>query len=219
MGTFIAIEGTDGAGKGTQTALLKERLERLSRKVLIVDFPRYGTPVGAEIRAWLDGRREWTPFEAADKYAADRKQAAPEMHAHLEAGGVVIANRYLTSNIAHQGARLEDSRERQHLFDYVFDQEYREHGIPKPDLTLVLHVTVGVSQANVDRRGIRDRLEADPSHLRTAEEIYLALPKIAPTPVTILECMGQDGIQLSKEAIHDLIWREVEALLEVPGPV
>jgi thymidylate kinase len=219
MGIFIAIEGTDGAGKGTQTALLKERLEGLGRRVLIVDFPRYGTPEGAEIRKWLDGKLEWTPLEAADRYAADRKNASPEMHEVLGEGGVVIANRYLTSNIAHQGARLKDPVERKELYDYVFRKEYGENGIPKPDLTLVLHVTVGVSQANVDRRGTRDRLEADPTHLASAEEIYLALPEIVPTPVTVLECMGPDGTQLSKEAIHGLIWGEVEALLEGAGPV
>jgi dTMP kinase len=214
MGRFIAVEGTDGAGKGTQTAFLAERLRALGYPVLVVDFPRYETPIGQNIRAYLRKERDWGPFEAADQYAQDRANAAPEMHEMLRRGGVVIANRYLTSNIAHQGARFSHPAERQALFDYVLRKEYVENGIPKPDLTLVLHVTVGVSQRNVDRRGTRDRLEEDPGHLATAEEIYLRLGEIVPTPVRVLECMdpADPEAQLPRESIHDLIWKEVAGL-------
>ena len=67
MGIFIAIEGTDGAGKGTQTGLLKERLESLGRRVLVVDFPRYATPVGQEIRNWLDRKLGYALSGEVDK--------------------------------------------------------------------------------------------------------------------------------------------------------
>ena len=109
-GVLIVIEGSDGSGKGTQFNLLNERLKAAGYDVAVFDFPRYENESSYFVRQYLNGNfgpaAEISPFTASLFYALDRYEAAKEIRAELAAGKVVLCNRYVGSNMAHQGAKF-----------------------------------------------------------------------------------------------------------------
>lgn len=218
-GLFIMIEGTDGSGKGTQTDLLVERLKAEGYPVQSVSFPRYGERSAAMVEDYLHGTfgtaAEVGPYRGSIFYAVDRYAASMEIRQWLNEGKVVIANRYVGSNMGHQGGKISDPEERGKYFAWVRDLEYTIFGIPKPDVNLILHVPAEVASALVDQKGDRAYLhgkkrdihEADIAHLKAAEVSYLDMAARFPE-FTLLEC-APGGDLLSKDVIHDLIWRQI----------
>ena len=213
------IEGTDGSGKGTQTDLLVERLKAEGHAVQSISFPRYGERSAAMVEDYLHGKygtaAEVGPYRASIFYAADRYAASTEMKTWLDEGKVVIANRYVGSNMGHQGGKIADPEERSRYFTWVRDLEYTIFGIPKPDVNLILHVPAEVASALIDQKEDRAYLqgkkrdihEADLAHLKAAEVSYLDMAARFPE-FTLVEC-APNGELLSRELIHDLIWQQV----------
>lgn len=218
-GLFIMIEGTDGSGKGTQTDLLVERLKAEGHPVQAVSFPRYGERSAAMVEDYLHGKygtaAEVGPYRASIFYAADRYAASAEIRQWLNDGKIVIANRYVGSNMGHQGGKILDPIERGQYFTWVRDLEYTIFGIPKPDVNLILHVPAEVASALIDQKDDRAYLqgkkrdihEADLGHLKAAEVSYLDMAARFPE-FTLVECAPENTL-LSKELVHDLIWRHI----------
>lgn len=218
-GLFIMIEGTDGSGKGTQTDLLVERLKTEGHAVQAISFPRYGERSAAMVEDYLHGKygtaEEVGAYRASIFYAADRYAASAEMKQWLAEGKVVIANRYVGSNMGHQGGKISDPDERAKYFAWVRDLEYTIFGIPKPDVNLILHVPAEVASALVDQKGDRAYLqgkkrdihEADLNHLKAAETSYLDMAERFPE-FTLVKC-APTGEIMSREAIHELIWSHI----------
>src|SRR5271163_4764483 len=108
-GKLIAIEGIDGSGKRTQVELLAHALTERGYTVHQIAFPKYESTFGKLVGQFLDGRLG--PLEHVDPrftallYAGDRLEAKPELEAALQQGQIVLADRYVASNLAHQGAR------------------------------------------------------------------------------------------------------------------
>jgi dTMP kinase len=184
-GKFIVIDGTDGSGKKTQMDLLVDRLRKEGYKVETADFPQYGKWSANIVERYLRG--EFGPLKtigakkASLFYALDRYAASFDIRDLLNEGTIVIANRYVSSNKGHQLGKIQDPKERTAFLDWVNDLEYNIFEIPKPDLTLFLHMAPEIGQQLVDRkkdreytRGVkRDIHEDDINHLKNAESAYL----------------------------------------------
>lgn len=216
-GKLIVIEGSDSSGKATQTKLLVERLESRGLSVLTISFPRYGQPVVEAIKKYMKENPTQDPYEASKLYAKDREDAAPQIHAALNRGDVVVLDRFTDSNAAHQGGKIADLDGRKKYVEWLFQYEYQELGIPRPDLVVILRVPVEVSLRLIaERGGARDGHEADPNHLRNAEATYDLLAQWYPEDHKVVECVGVDQL-LPREIIAEKVYAIVKPLLQEAG--
>ncbi|MCA9331062.1 FAD-dependent thymidylate synthase [Candidatus Saccharibacteria bacterium] len=223
LGTFIVIEGTDGSGKGTQFAKLTERLANEGYEVAQFDFPQYEEPSSYFVREYLNGNygtaKEVGPYTGSLFYALDRYQAAPAIREALEAGKVVIANRFTGSNMAHQGTKFAIPAERRGYFIWNDNLEFEMLKIPRPDKSFVLRVPAETAQQLVDQKEARsytdkkrDLHEADISHLKRSVEVYDDLCQLFPQDFVRLDCVRDDKL-MDIDTIHQLLWQSIEPLL------
>jgi dTMP kinase len=221
MGKLIVLEGTDGSGKSTQFALLTQRLEKQSTPFKRVVFPRYNEPSSALIRMYLGGDFGSNPndvnsyaasaFYAVDRYASYKQ----DWGAWYEAGGLVLCDRYTTSNAVHQASK-ETGIARDTFLHWPYDFEYERLGLPKPDLIIYLDVPTDFT-----RQLMRGREEKLGTHADIHEQDldYLATCRNAGRAAadyygwTVIQCV-KDGVMRSVEDIHEEIFAHVAKLLE-----
>jgi len=223
-GKFIVIEGTDGSGKGEQTIRLVNHLKDTGHEVIPFDFPRYGEPSCWFITEYLKGGfgslKEVGPKTASMFYALDRYAAAPQIRSAIDDGKMVVSNRYVASNLGHQGSKFSDTKEREQYFQWEYDLEYAINGIPKPDLNIILHVPAEIAQRLVDQKSERKYLggkkrdlhESDLGHLKHAEEVYIQLARLFPNDFVVVECV-EDNRLLSMDEVHERVWRIIEKII------
>jgi dTMP kinase len=223
MGLLLAIEGIDGAGKGTQAALLAETAARTGYRVASFSFPRYDdNPFSVAIAAYLNGELggldEVHPALSALLYACDRFHARPELVAALEQHDLVVCDRYVASNLAHQGAKLEGEA-RARLLDWLLDVEYREFALPRPDLVVLLDAPAALARELVGRKGARayTTLEADihesaAGHADASRAIYLELARS--DGWLVVQAAAVAGALRDVDEIAAEIWTAVEPLLQ-----
>ncbi len=224
-GTFIAIEGPDASGKGTQQKLLVDRLKLQGLPVVTVDFPQYETSlfgklVGQMLHEEFGPLSNIDPHIASVIYAADRLKASGYIASHIAEGEIVVANRYTLSNMAHQSARLPEAK-RVEFIRWLYRMEYGEEGftIPKPDLYVHLDVPIEITQELVLQKAERaylngekkDALEADVAHQIEAAKMYHQLAEVLPE-VTSIQC-ASEGSLLPPEIIHELVWEVTKSSL------
>lgn len=222
---FIAIEGGDGSGKGTQSTILSDYLKNeLKQDVLKVSFPQYGKDSAYYAGRYLDGAYgsvDEVPAELASlAYAIDRYAAKDAIEKQLKKpGGVVIADRYVASNLAHQGTKFASDEERHTYYDRMKKTEYETLGIPEPDINIVLIMPTDMAQANVDRKDAharsytkkkRDIHEADPGHLDKAKANYEELCSLYPDEFTAINCIDTNGVMRTIDDIQ----QEIRALIK-----
>jgi dTMP kinase len=224
QGVFIAVEGIDGVGKGTQARQLLARITDQTRVAELMMFPRYGEAACADVERYLRG--EFGDPDAVDAktasrfYAKDRLDAAPDIRKKLADGITVIADRYVDSNAGHQGGKLPPE-EREPFLAWLYALEYEEHKIPKPDLVIILYADEDVSRGLLERRaqqvespeGKDGGHEKNHGHLRRASDTYLWLAHQDPDRYRLINC-SPEGAMLSVEEIHDRIWEQVAPILE-----
>lgn len=219
-GTFIVIEGTDGSGKSTQFGYLAQELASVGYEVVTFKFPRYSEPSSYFVREYLGGgygsAEDVGPYTASLFYALDRFAAAEEIRKALDAGKIVIADRYVGANMAHQGTKFRSAEERRGYFIWLDNLEFEMLRIPRPDATLVLRVPASVSQKLLDKTGkTRDIHEQSADHLEKAVEVYDDLTQLFPKDFMRIDCARGDDI-LSIDDIRKLIWEKVTPLLAPP---
>lgn len=218
-GKLIVLDGTDGAGKTTQTNLLIETLKSTGYEVEMADFPKYGDKSAGPLEEYLAGKYgQMNPKAASIFYAIDRFDASVEMNKWLEEGKIVIANRYVTANAGHQGGKISDKAERLKFFKWLNNLEYDIFGIPKPDLNIILHVPAQVGQNRVKTRGKKtDIHELDIEHLQNAERVYLEISQLFPN-TRLVECAEGEEM-LSPQDVHNQVWEYVRriALKDFPA--
>ena len=174
-GKLIVFEGTDGSGKATQTQLLCRHLEREGIPYKKIDFPRYGKPSAAMVQEYLDGNLGKKPgdvnayaasmFYAMDRYASYKQ----DWGKFYEDGGLIIADRYTTSNAVHQASKLSDE-ERKPYLDWLFDLEYRLLGLPAPDMVVYLDMPTEITERMMRQREKSTGTHAD---IHEQDEAYL----------------------------------------------
>lgn len=223
-GKFVVIEGTDGSGKGTQFKELQKRLDDQGVVYETFDFPQYGQPSAYFVEQYLTGEYgtpdDIGPYRGSTYYAMDRYQASFKMREALESGKWVIANRYVGSNMGHQGGKIAGDEERKKYFTWLDDFEFNIMGIPKPDLNVVLHMPAEQAQKLVDQKAQREYLgdkkrdihEDDLNHLKNAVRVYSEITELFPDAFTKIECVDGDRL-LAISEVSDLIWQNVEPLL------
>src|ERR1700688_465190 len=142
-GKLIAIEGIDGSGKRTQLDLLSSELDARGLATFRISFPRYDSFFGKLVGRYLNG--EFGALDAVDPhlsallYAGDRLEAKPDIDAALSAGKIVLADRYIASNMAHQSARVSHEL-REGFFAWLRRLGYGVYGLPAGDLVIFLRV-------------------------------------------------------------------------------
>ena len=173
QGKPIGLEGTDGSGKATQSSLLCDELTRRSIPFRKLEFPRYQEESSALIRLYLGGAFGDKPgdvnayaasvFYSVDRYASYKQ----DWGAFYEGGGLLIADRYTTSNAVHQTAKLPPEQ-RDAFLDWLFDFEYRLLGLPAPTRVLYLDMPTEVTERMMRRRESDTHTTAD-IHERDAD--------------------------------------------------
>lgn len=175
-GKLIVIEGLDGSGKATQAQLLCKSLKERGMKVKKVSFPNYDSDSSALVKMYLNGQFGTDPndvnayaassFYAVDRYASYKK----DWGTFYSAGGVIVADRYTTSNAIHQCSKLPKNQWDEYL-DWLFYFEYVQLGIPKPDVVIYLNVDTKISQKLMTKRykGNENRKDIHEGNLKYLE--------------------------------------------------
>ena len=213
-GKLIVFEGGDGSGKTTQTQLLLKYCTDLHIAHAYVDFPNYSSFFGKLIAKFLRGELgnldEISPYLASLPFSLDRALTRITLEKYLHEGQIVVANRYASSNMAHQGSKFDDESERNEFLKWVDELEFEVNKIPREDLVLYLHVPWQVAQElskqKSDRtylNGKKDIQESDIQHRVQTENLYKFLASTNPHWETI-SCV-ENGTILPKEIIHKKI--------------
>jgi len=210
-GRLVAIEGADASGKHTQAKLLFERLKKEGFSGAMVSFPRYGEFWGKLVKKYLQGKfgslQEVKPEFASLLYSLDRLDSMPWIEQELGKGKIVVCDRYIASNVAHQAAKFE-GKGRQEFIRWL---EAVESRLPQPDLTIFLDLPVSVSADLMKGRGReKDIHELDLKYLEAVRNVYLSLCK-RPGWFRV-DCSSGKGIR-PKGEIHWLIWRKAQEYL------
>lgn len=213
-GKLIVLDGTDGSGKTTQLRLLAQRLRRQGARVAIVDFPQYGKFFGKIIRRLLNGEfgpiHGLYPHVVSVLYAADRWQAKAEIERQLKSGAIVLADRYATANMIHQGGKIPQAAKRRAFIAWLKDLEYRTFGIPRPDLVLFLDMPPAAARKLLSRRRT-DRADADQRHQAASYRFAVLLARLE-RGWRRIRCT--EGLQpRTPSAIAEEVWRIVQTSL------
>jgi len=217
-GTFVVIDGLDGAGKKTQLDLLVKYCHQRKIKAATVDFPQYyrtffGRLVGRYLKGEFGSLNQTNPYLAALAYAGDRWQAKPGMEKALNKGKLLLANRYTSSAFAFMGAKFSEEAEQNKIIRWLNKLEYEVYGIPKEDLLVYLSVPPDLGQKLVLNKGRRkyignknkhDIHEENLAYLKRVEKIYLRLADRFPHWIKI-KCLDKKGNLKTKKEIHQLI--------------
>ena len=221
MGKLIVIEGTDGSGKSTQFKALTDRLNKENKEFKTLVFPRYSQPSSALIRMYLGGEFGTNPsdvnaYAASAFYAVDRYASYKQDWGQwYEEGGLIVSDRYTTSNAVHQASK--ESKETQGDFlHWLYEFEYEKLGLPRPDLIIYLDVPTAFTEKLMRHREAStnthaDIHEQDMSYLATCRETGRAAA--AYYGWTVIECV-RNGQMRSIEDIHEEIYRHVRNCLE-----
>ena len=221
MGKLIVIEGTDGSGKSTQFKLLTDRVAAEGRRFQKLVFPQYSEPSSALIRMYLGGEFGTDPgdvnaYAASAFYAVDRYASYKKVWGRwYENGGLVLSDRYPTSNAVHQASKEPAEKQGQFL-KWLYEFEYDRLGLPRPDLTIYLDVPTDFTEQMMRRReadlGTKaDIHEANTEYLATCRRMGKAAAAFYNW--TVIDCV-RDGTMRSIEDIHEEIYRHVKACLE-----
>lgn len=177
-GKLISIEGPDGCGKFTQAKKLVERLTSEGFPCEMMSFPRYETPTGKVVRSYLNGKfgdpDKVDPKFACRLYAEDRKAAEEDMRKILTKKHLIL-DRYVESNMGHQGGKETDLKKREEVIKFIEELEYGSLKLPRPDLTIFLYMPYEHTVKLREKRLDIDGHESNIGHLMRAEETYIYL--------------------------------------------
>ncbi len=218
-GKFVVFEGIDGSGKSTQAKLLLNNFKKAGFKTAFIHFPQYGTKAGGLVEEYLSGKygkaSEVDPYQASIFYSCDRFDASFKIRKWLEQGKIIICDRYIGSNIGHQGGKFKNKEQRKKYLDWLNNLEYNILKIPKPDITFILKMPAVVGQSlkiNHSKGKLLDIHEKDIKHLSDTEKSYLEWAEEFPKDLKVIECVKNQKL-LSPKIISQKIWQIIEKAL------
>lgn len=230
-GKLIVFEGLDGSGKSTQANLLASRLKENGYNVVKIDFPQYGKKSAGSLEEYLNGKygssEEVGPYRASIFYAVDRYDLSFAVKRWLKEGKIIVCDRYVASNIGHQGGKIKNKKERRKYIRWLYDLEYGIFDIPRPNATFILKTSSDFSLKLAHKikdkeklkkrrdylgKKIRDIHEKDKKHLDSALVSYLDTAKMFPREFKVVECL-KNGNLLSPEQIHQELWKKAKKII------
>ena len=183
MGKLIVIEGADSSGKETQTRKLYERLEKEITNVRKLSFPNYKSPACEPVKMYLagafgDNALDINPYPVSTMFAIDRYASYKmDWEKFYQDGGIIVTDRYTTSNMVHQASKIESIDKKNEYLDWLEELEYSKMGIPRPDLIIFLNMpTETAAELMAQRKNkitgedIKDIHEKDISYLKKSYE-------------------------------------------------
>ena len=216
-GKLIVLEGIDGSGKATQSALLEKALQEKGEKVMHISFPDYDSDSSALVKMYLKGDfgkdpAAVNPYAASLFYAVDRFASyRMKWKSFYEQGGIVIADRYTTSNMVHQMTKQDDPAAREAFLAWLEKTEYEELELPRPDQVILLDIPLSISENLVKERakqgGSMDIHEQHIDYLRKCHAAYQEL--VTRYGWTKIAC-AKEGVLRSVEDIHREVMEAVE---------
>ena len=221
MGKLIVIEGTDGSGKSTQFRLLTERVAAEGHTFQKLVFPQYAEDSSALIRMYLRGEFGTKPsdvsaYAASTFFAVDRYASYKKVWGQwYEDGGLILSDRYTTSNAVHQASKEPEEKQGEFL-KWLYELEYDKLGLPCPDLVIYLDVPTDFTEKMMRGREAATNTTAD---IHEQDMEYLATCRRTGRAAadfyhwTVINCV-KDGAMRSIEDIHEEIYRHVAAYLE-----
>lgn len=225
---FIVLEGLDGAGKSTQIELIRTMFSARGVESEFIHFPRFDSPVYGDLiarflRGDLGSVDTVDPYLVALLFAGDRADAAAMIRSWIAAGKVVIADRYVYSNIGYQCAKLPTEESRAALRDWILKTEYDYFAIPRPDISLFLDVPFDFTRRKLtqtregdDRaylRGGRDIHEASLDLQRSVRRVYLNAAA-ADESLHVIDCGNDEGGMSAPDEIFDRIYRVLNPIVD-----
>ncbi len=219
---LIVLEGVDSSGKATQTELLYKHLSE-KRNVMKVTFPDYESESSALVKMYLSGdfgknANDVSPYAASSLYAVDRFASYKTKWSDFyQNDGIVICDRYTTSNMVHQAAKATSKDEKDAFLSWIYDFEYNKLELPKPDIVFFLDMPPEYAQKLMAERlnkftgdALKDIHERDASHLVKAYEnaVYVATKY----DWNFISCVRNGEIR-TIEDIHKEIVNVVEGVL------
>ena len=214
-GRLIVIEGLDSSGKETQSKLLCEYLEKKGEKVKRVEFPNYKSESSALVRMYLGGSFGDSPecvnayaastFFAADRYATYKT----DFEQFLNEGGIVVADRYTTSNMIHQASKIDNADDRRAYLDWLDNFEYTLLGLPRPDKVIFLDMPMEIAQKLMAARANKidgsDRKDIHERNRGYLEATYRAAAEVSDRYEWKHVLCGAGGEPLSIEQISEKV--------------
>lgn len=220
-GKLIVIDGGDGSGKKTQTRLLVDRLKHENHEVETLDFPQYvNNHFGRLLRECLDGEHgdflSLPPKIASALYAADRFESKNKIEAWLHDGKTIILDRYVSSNMLHQGGKIADGDERKEFLMWLDAIEHEVFAMPRPDLIVYCAVDPQKRMELLATEAAMTSVTTDAAEndLAHQEQTDVAGEQIVAdlNHWQRIDCMNGTDIR-SKEDIHEDIYQAVKAIL------
>ena len=216
MGKLIVFEGIDGSGKSTQFELMCERLSSENREFKRLVFPRYNEPSSALIKMYLGGDFGTDPdsvnaYAASSFYAVDRYASfVQDWRDYYERGGLILTDRYTTSNALHQGAKIPAKR-REIFFNWLYDYELNLMGLPVPDLVVYMDI-----EADFAEKRLKQRQAETGTHADIHENDIMYLKNCAESGKQAAAQFGwhkinciKDGIERDKDEMHEQIYKAI----------
>lgn len=221
-GKLIIIEAGDGSGKATQTRALYEHLSRDGYPVRRIEFPDYASDSSMLVRMYLRGdfgghAEDVNAFAASTFFAADRYASfRMKWKEFYDGGGIVLADRYTTSNMVHQAVKLTDPQEREAFLSWLWDFEFCKLGLPVPDRVVFLDMDPDTADRLIAARARAagtgpDIHEADKAYLRRCHAAYLEL---AEKYGWIRVICSRDGRPRGIQEIHEEVYQAVRPVLD-----
>jgi len=225
-GKLIVIDGTDGSGKTTQINLLIEKLKSDGFKVKTIHFPKYDNFFGGFIGHCLTEQYynfiNVHPKIVSVLYAADRWESSKEIKNWMDKGYTVVLDRYVSAAQIHQGGMIKNVKKREAFIKWLDEMEYKVFKIPRADITIYLSLPFEISQKLIKERNKKavrayagnkkDVHEVSLEYQKNSRESALWLSKTQKKFIKV-DC-AQKGTILSREAIHEMVYKEVEKVIK-----
>ncbi len=219
---LIVIEGVDCSGKETQTEKLYNRLLNEGKKVMRISFPDYESDSSAVVKMYLRGdfgksAYDVNPYAASTFFAVDRFASYKTKWGSFLEDGVVIADRYVTSNMVHQASKMSDEKDKEEYISWLYDLEYEKMGLPKPDRVIFLDMPPEVSselnEARKNKITGEDKKDIHESDLEYLRKSYINAHFVAKNQKwTRVDC-APNNLLRSIDDIAEEIFESVKEIL------